>query len=131
MLSKNAQAVIEQGNSLLPAKRVTDPFDLQEKSATLLLITAKLAMERRILEGLLLRAVSVEKATYAQSFDSIAVKTVGEKQLKTDAHVDVLKTKEETGDIKADVAYLTTMIDIFKNAHLLYRQNLKSFNEDV
>jgi|ERR1035438_1618356 hypothetical protein len=129
MLSKNAEAVIEQGNALLPAVRSQSSYDLQEKASSLLLIVAKLAQERRVHEGLLLRASSVEKATYAQVFSGSTVKTVSEKQLQTEADEDVLKRHEEAGVIKNDIAYLTTMIDIYKNGHILYRNVMKDENQ--
>lgn len=120
-LSENAQSVIEQGQALLPAKRAASSYDLQEKAATLLLVTAKLAQERRVLEGLLLRAASVEKATYAQVFNTATAKAVSERQLKADTDSGVLLRHEETGDIKRDIAYVSAMIDIFSNGHVLYR----------
>lgn len=128
-LSENAQKVIEEGNALLPAKRASSSYDLQEKAATLLLITAKLAQERRVLEGLLLRASSVEKATYAQVFNMATAKAVSERQLKADTDSSVLERKEEAGDIKKDIAYVSTMIDIFTNGHILYRNVMKDENK--
>lgn len=128
-LSENAQSVINQGNELLPAKRASSSYDLQEKAATLLLITAKLAQERRVLEGLLLRASSVEKAIFAQTFSASTVKTVAEKQLQTEADFDVLLKHEETGDIKKDIAYVSAMVDIFTNGHILYRNIMKEENK--
>jgi hypothetical protein len=128
-LSENAQKVIDQGQELLPAKRSCSSYDLQEKAATLLLITAKLAQERRVLEGLLLRASSVEKATFAQKFSASTVKTVSEKQLQTEADTDVLQRHEETGDIKRDISYVSAMVDIFTNAHIMYRNIMKEENK--
>ena len=128
-LSDNAQSVIEEGNALLPARRSSSSYDLQEKAATLLLITAKLAQERRVLEGLLLRASSVEKATYAQVFNAATAKAVSERQLKADTDSSVLERKEEAGDIKKDIAYVSAMIDIFTNGHILYRNVMKDENK--
>jgi hypothetical protein len=128
-LSDNAQSVIEEGNALLPARRSSSSFDLQEKASTLLLITAKLAQERRVLEGLLLRASSVEKATYAQVFNAATAKAVSERQLKADTDSSVLERKEEAGDIKKDIAYVSAMIDIFTNGHILYRNVMKDENK--
>lgn len=131
MLSKNAQSVIEQGNALIPSNRNANPYELQEKAGTLLLIVAKLASERRRLEGELLRATSVEKAVYAQSYNSATGKTAQDKKVNTDADKDVLQSEIEAGELKGDVAYVSTMIQVYNNAHLLYRQNLKALNEDV
>lgn len=131
MLSKNAQSVIEQGNALIPAAKNANPYELQEKAATLLLIVAKLAHERRALESQLLRSTSVEKAMYAQSYNGASGKTVKDKEVNTDANKDVLQSKEEAGELKGDIAYVSTMIQVYNNAHLLYRQNLKSLNEDL
>jgi hypothetical protein len=128
-LSENAQSVIEQGTDLLPAKRSASSYDLQEKASMLLLITAKLAQERRVLEGLILRASSVEKATYAQVFNAATAKAVSERQLKADTDEAVLERKEETGDIKKDIAYVSTMIDIFTNGHIMYRNIMKEENK--
>lgn len=131
MLSKNAQSVVEQGNALIPANKNANPYELQEKAATLLLIVAKLASERRSLESQLLRATSVEKAVYAQAYNNTTHKTAQDKKVNTDADKDVLQSEEEAGELKGDIAYVTTMIQVYNNAHLLYRQNLKSLNEDV
>jgi hypothetical protein len=128
-LSSNAESVINQGNELLPARRSSSSFDLQEKASTLLLITAKLAQERRVLEGLLLRASSVEKATYAQVFNAATAKAVSERQLNADTDSSVLARKEEAGDIKKDIAYVSAMIDIFTNGHILYRNVMKDENK--
>lgn len=130
-ISKNAQSVIEQGNELIPSNRNSNPHELQDKASMLLLIVAKLAQERRMLEGQLLRATSVEKAVYAQSYNSATGKTAQDKKVNTDADRDVLQAEEEAGELKGDVTYITTMIQVYNNAHLLYRQNLKSLNEDV
>ncbi len=125
MLSKNAEAVISQGNVLLPATRSASSYDLQEKASTLLLIVAKLAQERRSLEGLLLRASSVEKATYAKKFNTATAKAVSERQLLADTDEEVLQRHEEAGDIKKDIAYVSAMIDVFNNGHILYRNVMK------
>lgn len=128
-LSDNAKSVINQGNELLPAKRSSTADELQEKASMLLLIVAKLAHERRALEGLFLRATSVEKAMYAQSYNVATGKTAQDKKVNTDADKDVLQAEEEAGGLKADISYVNTMVDVFKNGHVLYRQSMKDENQ--
>jgi hypothetical protein len=131
MLSENARKVIEKGNDLLPSKSGASVHELQEKAATFLLTVAKLAQERRILEQALLKAQSIEKATYAQMFFQATAKTVAEKGTMTDADPNVLKTVEDVGNLKSAITYVVTSIDIFKNAHLLYRQSLRQEQDEI
>ena len=128
MISDNARSVIDDANTMLPSKRREDSTAVEEKAALLLLIQAKLAQERRVLEQALLKAVSLEKAEFASAFSSCMAKTVGEKSILTDAEPTVLVAKENVSEAKSDIAYLSACMDIYKNAHLLYRQMLR--NED-
>jgi len=130
MLSKNATSVIEKANELLPSTAGVPVQELFDKAATFLLTVAKLASERRTLEQALLRAQSIEKATYASSLFKAEAKTIKEKEIITDADNDVLHAVEAVAEIKADITYVATCIDIFKNGHLLYRQSLRSEQDE-
>lgn len=131
MLSKNAESVIEKGNELLPSKPGVPPQELFDKSATFLLTVAKLAHERRTLDQALLKAQSVEKATYAKALFRAEAKTVKEKEVLADADSAVIQSTEEVAELKSDITYVATCIDIFKNAHLLYRQSLRQEQDEA
>lgn len=130
MISKNAVAVIEEANKILPARANDTAFNLSEKASKLLLVTAKLAHERRTCEHALLRASSVEKAEYAKAFSEAEAKTAKEREIKADASEKVLEAKEFVAELKSDITYITTHIDIYRNAHLLYRQELRQEKEE-
>lgn len=131
MLSENALSIIEQGNALLPARQGDSSFTLEEKAAKLLLMMVKLASERRRLEHKLSKASSVEKAIFAKQLFSATVKTVQEKHAQAESSTEFTEAKEETNNLKADITYVSTCIDIYKNAHLLFRQKLRQEQDDV
>lgn len=130
MLSKNAASVIEKANEMLPSLPGASLLDLQEKASQFLLTVAKLAQERRTLEQALLKAQSIEKATYAHVLFKTEAKTVKEKEIIADADPNVLQANEASGELKSDITYVATCIDIFKNGHLLYRQSLRSEQDE-
>jgi len=122
MISDIVSELIEKGNEMLPF-RPSD--DCRFKAAKFLAICSVINEERRMIEAELLKYSSIEKATFAKVFNGVMAKTVQEKNMLTEASPEYLEAKENLGTVKNTINYLNTQLDVFKNAHLLYRQQIK------
>lgn len=122
LVPKEVAALVEEGVKLLPP---SSRLEIEKKAARFLVLKAALADAIWTLESKALEATSVVKADYIRALDEAQVKTIAEKQLRADADPDYLQNKELLGECKIALDWLQTYADIFNNAHIFYRQQMK------
>jgi hypothetical protein len=121
-LPKEIITLVEEGVRLLPP---SSRLDIEKKAARFLVLKAGIADAIWALESKTLEATSVVKADYIRALDEVDVKTIAEKQLRADADSDYLDNKKTLGECKIALDWLQTYADIFNNAHIFYRQQMK------
>lgn len=122
MISDLIVELIGKGNEMLPF-RPTD--DIRSKASKFLAICSAISEEKKRVSEELIQLSSIEKAVFAKVFMETQAKTVQEKNILAVASEEYLKARMELKAAENAGEYLSTQLDIFKNAHLFYRQQLK------
>lgn len=122
MISATIIELIEKGNDMLP---FSPSDDCRKKASKFLAIWSAINEERFQIDLTLIQLSSIEKATFAKVFANSFYKTVQEKNIHTEADPEYLEAKEKVAEAKNAILYLVTQAELFKNAHLFYRQQLK------
>lgn len=126
LISTEMEKLIEEGVALLPpSSKTRNPFDIEQKAARFLVLKAHVADSIWELERLALESASLEKADYVRAMDEVDVKTIAEKQVRAAADPDYLEKKKQLGEVKVALDWLNTYLDIFSNAHIFYRQQMR------
>jgi hypothetical protein len=113
---------IEEIAALLPLNKSISYVDAEKRAAAFLVAQAKIADYKHLLSGEKIRLLSIQTATYVDEMSKQDNKTVTEKKLNAEASEAYITAREDLEYIENDISYLKSYAEIFKDAHVFYRQ---------
>lgn len=96
-----------------------------ERATKFLVISAIVAEFKREMQEKLTKTETLRDAFYAKALSEAEGKNVTEKKAMVPLNPDYAKQVEVCGELEASIGWSRTMIDIFNNAHVTYRQIAK------
>lgn len=128
MITDDLRSYIKSHLDLLPVEQTLQPSDAECRAARLLVATAFLADYRHSMLAAKIAANSEAISTYSKVMNTTEFGpkvTVTEKKSLTEANPDYLKSQESVDVFENNAKYLSTIIEVFNNGHLLLRQIAK------
>lgn len=127
MISEEVQTLIENGLAAISRDKGLSPMDMEVRASSLLLCVASLAQYRNSLEHGLVKANSISIGARAKAIHTQdKAKNITEKKLLAESDPTYVSSRETTEETDSDITYLKTMIDVFKDGHIMWRQFCKS-----
>lgn len=117
--------VVDQYVELLPTEGLSNQIGAENKASRFLLAIAKLAALRDQLLNNKIQADSLKTVSYAEAINGAVGTNAPTKTANAEANSDFLTVEGAAKRIDNDLAYLKTMMEVFNNAHLLYRNLMK------
>jgi hypothetical protein len=126
MLSEEVRSVIETGLKIVGRDKGVSQFEAEERASSLLIIAAELYKQKYNLENKLIKSSSIQRVSFSKSIHEAEGKNVTEKKVKAESDPTYIKDREESEELENDVSYLKAIIEIFQNAHIMWRQIAKN-----
>lgn len=124
-LNEEIEKVVEQYLKLLPIEDSTLTSQSEVKASKFLVAVAKLANLRDKLMNAKIKKDALKSVAYAEAINNAPGTNAPTKQANAEATPAYLGAAEEVQMIDNQLSYTKTMIDLFNNAHLLYRGLMK------
>lgn len=124
-LNDEITKIVDQYVELLPTEDNKIMVNSEAKASRFLLAVAKLASIRDRLMNYKIKKDSLKSIAYAEAINNAPGTNAPTKQANAEAAPAYLNAAEEIAVIDNQLAYSKTMIDLFNNAHLLYRNLMK------
>ena len=118
--------IVDQYVELLPIQDDKLLARSEIKASQFLLAIAKLAAIRDQLMNAKVQKNSLENVAYAEAINSASGTNAPTKEANAKANPNYLSVAEEVGMIDNQLKYTATMIQVFTDAHILYRGLMKS-----
>ena len=122
---KQIKSKIEEAQKLLPVNKSISMPEAESRAGAFLLIMAHITDIRHELNGMKIKALSIQSAVYADVISKGEFKTVTENKIAAEASTAYIDAREELENLENDTSYLKTYYDIFNNAHIFYRTMAK------
>lgn len=126
MLQEEVRSLIDEGLKIVGRDKGVSQFEAEERASSLLIIVAELLKQKRSLESRRIKSSSIECVSLHKAVHEAEGKNVTEKKLKASANPDYIKDREEIEEVESDISYLKSMVDVFGDAHILWRQIAKN-----
>lgn len=126
MLEIEVQELIETGLTLLGRERGFSSMDMEERASSLLLLVAKIGQISNELQHKRIEALSLERAYFGVTLSKTEGKNITERKIIVDANKEYRNSKVVLETLDADLAYLKTIIEVFNNGHVMWRQFSRS-----
>lgn len=117
--------IVDQYVELLPIEDSKLLAQSEIKASKFLLAIAKLANLRDQLMNAKVQKDSLKNVAYADAINNAPGTNAPTKQANAEADSNYLSIAEEIALIDNQLSYTKTMIDVFNNAHILYRGLMK------
>lgn len=124
-LSNEIEQVVSEYIDLLPVDDKKLLALSEVKASKFLIAIAKLASIRDRLLNQKVQKDALKSIAYAQAINSAPGTNAPTKQANAEADKGYLSSAEEVALIDNQLQYTKTMIEVFNNAHLLYRNLMK------
>lgn len=115
-------AYADETYKLLNADNVISDREAQFRAGRFLEAQFHLSRGIRELASLLLKSKSLNEMTYTQLLTTDTSKNVTEKKAQAEANPTFISVRERFDEIEADIDNLQSLLRIFENAHVFYRQ---------
>ena len=122
MLNDDVQLLIDTATTLLTRERKFSTFDMEERASGLLVTVAKLGQVSNDLQHQRIEALSLERASFGSTLAKAEGKNITERKIMADTASEYRDYKKKLETLDADLSYLKTMIDVFNNGHVMWRQ---------
>lgn len=119
------QKIVDDYVKLLPTEDDKLMLNSEVKASKFLLAIAKLAKIRDELMNQKVKRDALKTVAYAEAINNAPGTNAPTKQANAEANPDYLKTAEDVSLIDNQLMYTKVMIDVFNNAHILYRGLMK------
>lgn len=120
---------IDEAIELLPARTLDDkpiaPSQAEERAGKFLWAQASVAGDLTALTSQFISQKSLLDATYGKLIQADTSKNVTEKKISVEANPEYQSSRENLELLENKISYLKTMLKIFENAHVFYRQLAK------
>lgn len=117
--------VVDKYIDLLPVDGDKLLTHSEVKASKFLVAISKLALLRDKLMGAKIKRDALRSVAYANAINNAVGTNAPTKQANAEAEAMYLKATEEVGIIDNQLSYTKTMLDVFNNAHILYRGLMK------
>lgn len=97
-------------------------IDARNRAAKFLVIQAHLSEHLKVLDDVMVKASTEEKAMYAQAILGAGGKNVTEAKIIAEANPEYCRSRETIELIKSEHNWAKRHFDIFENAHVMFRQ---------
>lgn len=124
-LQKEIDEIVHKYIELLPIEDSTLLAKSEVKASKFLLAIAKLAALRDKLMNAKIQKDALKSVAYADAINNAPGTNAPTKSANAEATPGYLSAAENVSMIDNQLSYTKTMIDLFTNAHLLYRNLLK------
>lgn len=122
MLSEEVQDLIENGLAAITRDKGLSPMDMEIRASSLLLCVASLAQYRNGLEHGLVKSNSISTGAFAKAIHTQEKgKNITEKKLLAESDPTYVTSRESAEETESDITYLKTMIEVFKDGHIMWR----------
>lgn len=118
-------AYIDECYKLLNADNVISDREAQLRSGRFLEAQFHISKGIRELASILLKSKSLNEMTYTSLLNADGAKNVTEKKANAEANPSFITVREHFETIEADIDNLKSMLKVFENAHVFYRQLAK------
>jgi hypothetical protein len=112
--------------ALLEITHTIMPSEAENRASQLLRAVAVIAWFRLSLSNQLSQVSSLRDIAYKDNLVNSDCKNVTEKKVVAEASPEYIKNRENFEILDSNVKYLSTVIDVFNNGHILFRQMSKS-----
>jgi hypothetical protein len=119
---------LEKMAKLLPVAKSISMVEAERRAGEFLSALATITEWRHVFSEDKIRLLSVQTAVYAQELGKGTAKTMTENKVTAEASAEYTKAREDLERIENDISYLKAYFDIFKDAHVFYRQMAKGEN---
>jgi len=120
------ESLVKKALELLPHKKGTSQFDLEQKASTFLLLVTRLAQARYEVEQDLVKLTTIQTATFAAAIENVNSELkVTEKKAKAQTNKAYTTAREELESLTAKITYIKTIQSVMDNAHIFYRNCAK------
>lgn len=126
MLSEEVRSLIEEGLKIVGRDKGVSQFEAEERASSLLIVAAELLKQKYNLENKAVKTSSIQKVSFSKSIHEATGANVTEKKLKAESNPVYIKDREESEELDNDVTYLKAIIELFKDAHIMWRQISKN-----
>lgn len=124
-LREDINTVVDQYVELLPTEGLSNQIGAESKASKFLLAIAKLAALRDQLLNDKIQADSLKSVSYAEAINGAAGTNAPTKTANAEANAEFLEVEGRAKRIDNDLMYVKTMMEVFNNAHILYRGLMK------
>jgi hypothetical protein len=128
MLSAEVRELIDSGLALLIRERDFNNFAMEIRASALLTLVAKLGQISNELQHERIGALSLERASFGSCLSSSDGKNITEKKIMAETSASYRPHKTKLEELDADLTYLKTIMDVFMNGHIMWRQFAKTEN---
>lgn len=125
MLVEEVRSLIGESLKNVARERGITTLEAEERASSFLIVAAELLKYKHHLEQKLIKSNSLETVSYHKAIHEADGKNVTEKKVKAEANGDYILLREQTEEIQSDIAYLKAMVELFRDAHIMWRQIAK------
>ena len=124
-LQEQINQIVDQYIELLPVTDTSLMAKSEVKASKFLVAVAKLISLRDQLMNAKIKKDSLKSVAYAEAINTAPGTNAPTKQANAEANPSYLNVAEEVALIDNQLLHIKSSIDLFSNAHLLYRSLLK------
>jgi hypothetical protein len=95
------------------------------RATQFLVVQAVIASEIKTLKEALTQVDTIKSVRYSMAINAADGKNITEKKTQAECDSGYTDVKESFDTIEANISYLKTHLEIFNNAHVMYRQLAK------
>jgi len=125
-LQDEISKIVDQYVELLPIEDDKLTSQSEVKASKFLMAIAKLVSIRDKLLNAKVKKDSLKSVAYAEAINNAPGTNAPTKQANAEASSGYLMAAEEIAIIDNQLLYIRTMIEVFNNAHILYRGLMKN-----
>lgn len=114
--------------ALLPVGNAISLREAEFRAGEFLSAMASLATFKHSMTEEKIKYLSIQTATYSEELFKGTAKTMTENKVLAEASESYQKTREDFEKLENDINLIKTYYDIFKDAHLFYRQMARGDN---
>lgn len=120
-MSFDIKSFIEENIALLPSDKVLSQIEAQKRASKFLAVVAILAEQKHDLTNEKIKLQSLFSIATNESLKAAQGATVGARNADSEASAPYIEAREAVEEMDNNIGYVTTMIKVFTDAHILLR----------
>lgn len=122
MINPEIKELVEKNLELLPSEKTITQQEAEIRSGRFLYVIAELANYQHLLLNKKISADSQETVQYNVAISSAEGRDAETRKASAKAKTEYINAKEDLSRIDADLLWVKTIMSLFENASILYRQ---------